>query len=112
MAEAANQPAGQSLSYYEVQYGDVVVALECEDRFGWEVISNFADMMLQRVFRGEQNFYIANIVQSASGQVGFTGAFGERRISFMMATPETVTSIANQPWAATVTEWLRSKGLA
>lgn len=104
-AEAANQPAGHSVSFFEAEYGNVFVSFDSDRHFTWDLIKNFADMMLNRVHNGEQNFYIARIVAD------LPAGLGQESIRFIMGTPETRQDIANQPWAATLRQWLDSHGL-
>lgn len=104
-AEAANQPAGQMISYFEAEYGNVVVSFSSKEHFTWDLVKNFANMMLNRVHNGEQNFYIANIV------VDLFGGMGQGSVRFLMGTPETRQDIANEPWAATLQQWLERHGL-
>lgn len=104
-AEAANQPAGHTISFFEAEYGNVFVSFDSDRHFTWDLIKNFADMMLNRVHNGEQNFYIANIVAD------LPAGLGQESIRFIMGTPETRQDIANQPWAATLRQWLDSHGL-
>lgn len=111
MNEAASYPAGATTTILDVEYGDLVVMFDCDQPFPLEAIHRFASTMLSRVMNGEQNFYIAHIVGSAAGTIGASGAFGQQAIQYIMATPETGRNIANEPWAATVNQWLRQKGL-
>ena len=109
LAQATNQPAGATLSYFEARYGNVALILDSGDsghRFTWDLVRTFADMMLNRVLNGEQNFYIADLVADVP-----CGRDGQQSILLLMGTSETRQDIVNQPWEATLRQWLESHGL-
>lgn len=97
-AEASNQTPG-TITYFEADYGEVSVSFSSDKPFSWELIKEFSSM-LSRVFNGEQNFYIADIVAP------YPDASGQCSVRLLMGTPDTRQSIANEPWAGTLKEWL------
>ena len=99
LAEASNQMPGTT-RYFEAEYGDVTMSFTSDQPYSWELIKEFSSMMLNRVFNGEQNFYIADIVAP------YPDASGQYSVRLLMGTPDTRQSIANEPWAATLKEWL------
>ena len=98
-AEASNRPPG-TMTNFEAEYGEVAVVFSSDQPFSWELIKEFSSMMLSRVLNGEQNFYIADIV------VGYPQVLGQFSVRFLMGTPDTRQSIANEPWAGTLKEWI------
>ncbi|KAI4185083.1 MAG: hypothetical protein LQ346_005989 [Caloplaca aetnensis] len=104
--EALGYAAGDTASFLQVEYGDVKVAFTADpdSPFRWDSIRQFAEKMLMRVFHGEQNFYIADIVTP-------NGILGTQTIHYLMGVPDTVQNIANEPWAATLQQWLQSVGI-
>ncbi|KAL8929882.1 MAG: hypothetical protein Q9208_001026 [Pyrenodesmia sp. 3 TL-2023] len=104
--EASRYGAGEMASFLQVEYGDVKVAFSADPGtpFQWGVIRHFAERMLMRVFAGEQNFYIADIVTP-------NGILGSQTIHYLMGVPDTVQNVANEPWAATLQQWLESVGI-
>ncbi|KAL8755644.1 MAG: hypothetical protein Q9184_004737 [Pyrenodesmia sp. 2 TL-2023] len=104
--EASRYAAGETASFLQVEYGDVKVAFSADPHtpFQWGVIRHFAERMLMRVFTGEQNFYIADIVTP-------NGILGTQTIHYLMGVPDTAQNVANEPWAATLQQWLESVGI-
>ncbi|KAL8900153.1 MAG: hypothetical protein Q9207_005829 [Kuettlingeria erythrocarpa] len=104
--EALGYAASDTASFLQVEYGDVKVAFTADpdSPFRWDSIRQFAEKMLMRVFHGEQNFYIADIVTP-------NGIMGTQTIHYLMGVPDTVQNIANEPWAATLQQWLQSVGI-
>lgn len=86
--------------FFNVEYGDVAVRSSSDQPFSWELIAEFSSMILSRVLNGEQNFYIADIV------LHYPEALGQYSVRFLMDTPYRRQSIANEPWAAVLKEWL------
>lgn len=107
MAHAANQ-ATPTVAWFEARIGDLIVTFDSDQPIRWDVIHQFALTMLSRVFNGEQNFYIANIVT----------AFGQQSIRYVMATPVTQAVLApgarsptaDEVWAAIYRQWLGRHG--
>ena len=105
IAEAANRDPGELTSHVTAQYGGVVVTLDSDLHFNWGFVHEFASTMLDWVFNGDQNFYIADIVAD------MPGGLGQGAIRYMMGTPATRQETADEVWAAIVAQWLASRGL-
>ena len=108
MTYAASQPAGVLVPWLEARVGNIIVTFDSDRPFAWGVIHEFASTMLSRVFNGEQNFYIANIVYN----------FGQQSVRYVMATPATRTALApvaglgtaDEAWTAILRQWLGRHG--
>ena len=105
MADAASHDPGEPLSHFTAQYGGVVVTLDSGLHFKWGFVHHFASTMLDWVFNGDQNFYIADIVAD------MPNGLGQGAIRYMMGTPATRQETADEVWAAIVAQWLASRGL-
>ncbi|KAG7002060.1 hypothetical protein G7Y79_00029g063560 [Physcia stellaris] len=83
IAEAANQPPGLVMFSFTARYGDVLLSFNSEDIITWDMVQNFADMMLNRVRNGEQALYVGDIVADLPDELG------RSVVHLMMGTPET-----------------------
>ena len=105
MAEAANRLSDQPISHFIAQYGDVVVSFDSDVTFTWVVVHHLASTMLSRVFNGDQNFYIADIVAD------MPEGMGQGTIRYTMGTPATREETSDEVWGAILGRWLGNRGL-
>lgn len=73
LVDATQRAAGTTTAGPEYEYGDVYLSfLTSNDGIPWDIIRQFADMMLTRILNGDQNFYIADVVYD-DGDTGHRG---------------------------------------